>query len=257
MILEEEIPRWFDVGERDAASPFMLRVMRFRPDKAREVPAVVHVDGTGRVQTITRGSSPNLHTLLMRWKEMAGVPILLNTSFNVAGEPIVETPRDALLCLCTTGVDWCNLGGQLVTKDERPEMADDCIIRLNALWYRLFDAEGKPTVGPTIPADPDLPETPVSMHISRIAEITFPTSHVRVAVRTPWGVVVHALTPDFMWVLKCIDNPSPLSMIFGRICDESVLSDSRISSVARCLSQLAVLRRIGAIDFIRTVGDLI
>ena len=249
MILEEEISRWFDVDERDGASPFMLRVMRFRPDKAKEVPAVVHDDGTGRVHTIAKRASPKLHTLLTRWKEMTGVPILLNTSFNVAGEPIVETPRDALLCLCTTGIDWCNLGGQLVTKGET---ADDCIIRFNALWYGLFDAEGKPAVGPTIPADQDLTETRVSMHISITAELTVSTSHVRLAVRTPWGVVVHALTANYIRILKCIDNLSPLSMVLSRLCDES---DSRNSSVARYRSQLAVLRRIGAIDFIRPAGD--
>lgn len=255
MILEEEMSRWFDVDERDGASPFMLRVMRFRPDKAKEVPAVVHDDGTGRVQTITKWSSPKLHTLLTRWKEMTGVPILLNTSFNVAGEPIVETPRDALLCLCTTGVDWCNLGGQLVTKGAQAEIADDCLIRFNALWYGLFDAEGKPTVDPAITAGQDVTMTPVSMHISRIAEMTISTNHVRLAVRTPWGVVVHALAANFMQILKCIDDLSPLSVILSRICDESVPSDSSISSVARCRSQLAVLRRIGVIDFIRTVDD--
>ena len=85
----------------------MLRVVRFRPEVAARVPAVVHVDGTGRLQTVDRADAPDLHGLLRRFHALTGVPLLLNTSFNIMGEPIVETPADALWCFLSTGLDFC------------------------------------------------------------------------------------------------------------------------------------------------------
>jgi carbamoyltransferase len=94
----------------------MLRVCQFRDEKKAIVPAVVHVDGTGRYQTVTPGANGKLFDLLSAFQRRTGVPILLNTSFNVAGEPIIETPLDALSCLLKTGIDYCVLEDYLVTK---------------------------------------------------------------------------------------------------------------------------------------------
>ena len=116
MVLREDVCAWFDIDDAQADSPFMLRICDVRPDKRARVPAVVHVDGTGRLQTITRASHPALHAVISAFKAKTGVPILLNTSFNVAGEPIVETPDDALWCMLYTGVDACVLEGRIVTK---------------------------------------------------------------------------------------------------------------------------------------------
>ncbi len=116
IILLEEVNNWFEMGESQVESPFMLRVCPFRRDKIEKVPAVVHVDGTGRVQTVTREANELLYELVRRFYERTGVPIILNTSFNIMGEPIVETPEDALLCFQTTGIDYCVIEDQLFSK---------------------------------------------------------------------------------------------------------------------------------------------
>jgi carbamoyltransferase len=112
----EEAPDWFDVDGVDPSSPFMLRVMDFKADKRDLVPAVVHVDGTGRVQTVTQPVNGPYYDLVREFGERTGVPILLNTSLNVMGEPIVETPEDALWCLLLTQLDACVFEGTVVTK---------------------------------------------------------------------------------------------------------------------------------------------
>jgi carbamoyltransferase len=94
VILLEEVGNWFDVDGVDPESPFMLRVMKFRDDKLGLLPAVEHIDGTGRVQTVTRSVNGSYYELVREFGERTGVPIVLNTSLNVMGEPIVETPED-------------------------------------------------------------------------------------------------------------------------------------------------------------------
>ena len=115
-ILAGHVADWFDLGGAPADSPFMLRVLPFRPDKAAEVPAVVHADGSGRLQTVSAENGP-FHVLLERFHRLTGVPLLLNTSFNVMGEPIVETPADALWCMLEAGLRACVLGETLVVRD--------------------------------------------------------------------------------------------------------------------------------------------
>jgi carbamoyltransferase len=112
----EEVGNWFEVDGVDPSSPFMLRIMQFKKDKCDLVPAVVHVDGTGRVQTVTREANGSYYDLVKEFGQRTGVPILLNTSLNVMGEPIVETPEDALWCLLLTELDACVFDGAVVTK---------------------------------------------------------------------------------------------------------------------------------------------
>lgn len=107
---------WFELEGFPAESPYMLRVIRFREEAKERVPAVMHVDGTGRVQTVTPEANGRFHDLVRRFYARTGVPILLNTSFNVMGEPIVETPEDALWCFLSTGIDACVLGDRVVVK---------------------------------------------------------------------------------------------------------------------------------------------
>jgi carbamoyltransferase len=83
------------------------------------VPAVVHVDGTGRVQTVTQEANGRFYDLVRKFGEATGVPILLNTSFNVMGEPIVETPEDALACLLDSGLDCCVFEDRIVVKNQK------------------------------------------------------------------------------------------------------------------------------------------
>jgi carbamoyltransferase len=123
-VLREHVEEWFDVPPGLADSPFMLRVWPFRAGLAAQVPAVAHVDGSARVQTVTQASHPALYGVIRAFAAMTGVPMLLNTSFNVAGEPIVETPEDALACLLQTGIDCCVFGDQIVYKDAFESILD-------------------------------------------------------------------------------------------------------------------------------------
>ncbi|MBO9202608.1 MULTISPECIES: carbamoyltransferase C-terminal domain-containing protein [Niastella] len=98
----EDEPMYF---EQHVADPFMLKVCNVLPDKRDLVPAITHVDGTARLQTIHKETNIMFHTLLKEFEKLSGVPVLLNTSFNVMGEPIVESPYDAIRYFYTTGLD--------------------------------------------------------------------------------------------------------------------------------------------------------
>jgi carbamoyltransferase len=106
-----------DVFEGEEDSPFMLIAKNVRPEWRDRIPAIVHVDGTARVQTVREDTNPMLYRLLREFDALTGVPVLINTSFNVKGEPIVETPRDAVICFLTTGVDYLILHDTLVSKN--------------------------------------------------------------------------------------------------------------------------------------------
>ena len=95
----------------------MLIAKRVRPEWRDRIPAVVHVDGTARVQTVREETNPVLYRLLKEFEALTGVPVLINTSFNVKGEPIVETPRDAMICFLTTGIDHLVLHDTLISKN--------------------------------------------------------------------------------------------------------------------------------------------
>ena len=103
------------VGEDE--SPFMLRAKQVRPEWKDRIPAIVHVDGTARVQTVRREQNERMYDLLMEFDKLTGVPVLVNTSFNIKGEPIVETPQDAMNCFIHTGIDYLALHDTLVSKN--------------------------------------------------------------------------------------------------------------------------------------------
>ena len=106
-----------EIFEGDEDSPFMLIAKHVRPEWRDKIPAIVHVDGTARVQTVHPDTNPVLYRLLKQFEALTGVPVLLNTSFNVKGEPIVETPRDAMICFLTTGIDHLILHDRLISKN--------------------------------------------------------------------------------------------------------------------------------------------
>lgn len=112
-VLLEHLADWFDLT---VPSPHMLLVAPVRPDKLDRVPAITHVDGTARVQTVAPGDGP-YRLLIEAFFARTGVPVVLNTSFNDHGEPIVETPLDAYQCLATTGLDALAIGPLLVEKE--------------------------------------------------------------------------------------------------------------------------------------------
>jgi carbamoyltransferase len=108
--------RMKDIFEGDEDSPFMLIAKPVRPEWRDKIPAIVHVDGTARIQTVREATNPMLYRLLREFDALTGVPVLINTSFNIKGEPIVETPRDAVACFLTTGVDNLILHDTVVSK---------------------------------------------------------------------------------------------------------------------------------------------
>jgi carbamoyltransferase len=120
VVLEEEAANWFSCESStrsdSSISPFMIFVYDVRADKAEKIPAVRHVDGTARVQTINRSQNAPYYDLLQAFAARTGVPVLVNTSFNTRGEPIVCTPRDAVESFCTTPLDVLAIGSFLLEK---------------------------------------------------------------------------------------------------------------------------------------------
>ena len=112
-VLREAVADWF---ERDDDVPFMLQVFPIRPERRPQIPAVTHVDGTGRLQTVDRDTNPRYYALIDAFRRLTGVPMVLNTSFN-ENEPVVCRPEEALDCFLRTKMDVLVLGTYLVRRD--------------------------------------------------------------------------------------------------------------------------------------------
>ncbi|MEM6376015.1 MAG: carbamoyltransferase [Pseudomonadota bacterium] len=142
-VLREEISDWFDL---DYDSPYMLLVERVRADHCRtmtqeeedlfgidklnvkrsELPAITHVDYSARIQTVHKETNPLYHRLISAFRDITGCPVLVNTSFNVRGEPIVCTPEDAFRCFMGTDLDLLVVGNAMLTKEaQNLELAED------------------------------------------------------------------------------------------------------------------------------------
>ncbi len=119
--LLEAAPTYFDFGSPagDVESPFMLLTARVRPDKQHLLPAITHADGTARVQTVTRAQNPLYYALIEEFGKLTGVPVLVNTSFNVAGEPIVCTPEEAFNSFAHTDMDYLVMGDALIPSSSK------------------------------------------------------------------------------------------------------------------------------------------
>ncbi|MDD5623226.1 MAG: carbamoyltransferase C-terminal domain-containing protein, partial [Candidatus Peribacteraceae bacterium] len=111
----ERVSDYFDF---DVESPFMLLVADVLPHRRSEIPAVTHVDGSARIQTIRRDQNPRYYDLLKAFERRTGCPVIINTSFNVRGEPIVESPADAINCFLHTQMDYLVLGNCLLKKSD-------------------------------------------------------------------------------------------------------------------------------------------
>ncbi|MGA8886275.1 MAG: carbamoyltransferase C-terminal domain-containing protein, partial [Pseudolabrys sp.] len=149
-VLREDVSDWFDLT---SDSPYMLVVADVREDKRRhmtadeealfgidklnvsrsEIPAVTHVDYSARIQTVNGNTNPLFHKLLSRFKALTGCPILVNTSFNVRGEPIVCTPEDAFRCFMGNELDVLVVGNCVLQKAEQDSaLKSDYILSLDA-----------------------------------------------------------------------------------------------------------------------------
>lgn len=141
-VLAEKVSEWFEL---DRESPYMLLVANVKKDKQRamseeekklwgidklnvirsEIPAVTHVDYSARIQTVHKDDNPLYHDLIEKFYEKTGCPVIVNTSFNVRGEPIVESPLDAYKCFMRTEIDVLTLGNFILYKEEQPAFHDD------------------------------------------------------------------------------------------------------------------------------------
>jgi carbamoyltransferase len=111
-ILEECVGDWFEIDE---PAPYMEKVFPILSDRREQIPAVTHVDGSGRLQTVSRRTNPLYHALISRFFEKTGVPIVLNTSLN-ENEPIVRTPSEAISCFLRTDMDSLVLGPHIINR---------------------------------------------------------------------------------------------------------------------------------------------
>ncbi len=140
-VLRERVQDWFEL---DADSPYMLLVAPVKKERQipmsaeqrhlwgiaqlnvprSDVPAVTHIDYSARIQTVTRDTNPDYHDLLKEFEALTGCPLLVNTSFNVRGEPIVCSPADAYQCFMRTGIDFLVIGPFLLDKNEQPRWTE-------------------------------------------------------------------------------------------------------------------------------------
>ena len=148
-VLREDVTEWFEL---DGDSPYMLLVADVAVGKRRNaavhevekvgldrlqvcrsvIPAVTHVDASARIHTVRREINPRYHALLTEFKQLTGCPVLVNTSFNVRGEPIVESPEDALRCFMRTDIDVLVVGNCYLEKSHQPpHLANDTLFELD------------------------------------------------------------------------------------------------------------------------------
>lgn len=147
-VIAEKAKEWFDMAgveqRSDFSSPYMLIVGHVQKSKMlhtdgetkkaegferlklvnTQIPAVTHVDNSARIQTVHQETNPDFYNLLTEFEKITGCPVLINTSFNVRGEPIVESPEDAYRCFMRTGMDYLVLGSFLMDKREQPELIE-------------------------------------------------------------------------------------------------------------------------------------
>ncbi len=145
--LEEKVSDYFEL---DRPSPYMLLVAQVRKERciglagseklsARErinqirsdIPAITHVDYSARVQTVNRATSPRYYDILKAFDNLTGYGVIINTSFNVRGEPIICTPADAYRCFMRTEMDYLVLGGYILDKKSQPPFQDNANWRMD------------------------------------------------------------------------------------------------------------------------------
>jgi carbamoyltransferase len=130
-VLADKSSEWFEI---ESESPYMLLVAQVREGK-RVIPSVTHVDNSARLQTVTREENPLYYDLILEFERLTGVPVIINTSFNVRGEPIVCTPHDAYLCFMRTNMDYLVIGHHILDKKEQPPLREDVD------WRTLFELD--------------------------------------------------------------------------------------------------------------------
>lgn len=270
VILEEAVPEWFDVRNGMERSPFMLRVLPFKEEKAPLVPAVVHVDGTGRVQTVGKDGPPGLRAVLEHFAAITGIPILLNTSFNIAGEPIVETPEDALWCFVASGLDCMVVGDTLVEKEQEFhlwKLTPTLIAKQIHLCHRSgsgccsdlrclsLDPRRAEVLSPDTDWNGAEPLTIQSVSIDQawlLDERSFRLNkhHLRLITTTPWGECISAAPSEMLHLLRLCNGHNSISLIFESLCSQGMPLTER-----GYLSAILALLRARAITMVASSGQ--
>jgi len=129
-ILKEYVSDYFELT---CESPYMLLIAKVKEDKRKIVPSITHVDNTARVQTVTREDNGRFYDLIEEFHKITGIPVILNTSFNIAGEPIVETPADALKCFMSTEMDYLIIEDYFIEASGPKELIGKPVIDENKL----------------------------------------------------------------------------------------------------------------------------
>jgi hypothetical protein len=219
LVLAEAVPDWFVLDGTDPWSPFMLRVFEVVTGKREKIPAVVHPDGTCRIQSVS-GDDGRIYDVISAFHQRTGVPLILNTSLNVMGEPIVETPDDALWVLLYTGLDHLVL--------------EDRVVSLPDSYRSVLDLVPHPVVG-TVDFEHDL--TGGTLVSGRPQAISFEAS-------TPWGTVRQTADGHHADILAELDGVRNGKEILAAL----EASGSPLARSPEVFHQaLAELRRLGLI----------
>ena len=220
LILQEEAGNWFVLPDVAPASELMLRTFPFLEDAKARVPAVVHEDGSGRLQTLTSKANRRLYELLQRFFARTGVPIIVNTSFNVMGEPIVETPEDALWSLLHTDLDYVCLENRLVRRSDK--------------FGSVLD------LYPTVAATRFNVETPI--RDGRLDLNLTADSAITVNVLTEWGNYSPQLPQIALPILQLADGKCSAREILDAIRSQTGLDERLFGEILRHLRRAQVLR---------------
>ncbi len=122
VVCEDDALTYFECDQPiPEPTDYMLMVYPIKKEWRKKIPAVTHVDGSGRLQTIRQAQNPTYYDLVKEFGKLSGVPILINTSFNIRGEPIVCTPQDAYKCMMGTGIDYLVMGKYLIKREDNPQ----------------------------------------------------------------------------------------------------------------------------------------
>ncbi|HLP59840.1 MAG TPA: carbamoyltransferase C-terminal domain-containing protein, partial [Candidatus Deferrimicrobium sp.] len=122
-VMEEYVHEYFDLPTKNSRYPYMIFVVKVKPDKQKLLGAITHFDGTARIQTVSKETNPTYWQLIEEFRQITGVPIILNTSFNNNAEPIVDSVDDAIVCFYTTKLNYLVIGDYLIKKKEAPTQA--------------------------------------------------------------------------------------------------------------------------------------
>lgn len=219
-VLEEHVPEYFDLEHQN---PYMLVVVSIHPEKRNVIPAVCHVDGTCRIQTVNLDYYGNYRQLIESFYEKTSVPMVLNTSLNIRGEPIAETPQDALTCFLGSGMDVLYLGQYRISKITFEEGKD-------LAW--LMDLV------------PYLNDNLTLQTETETYQGNWLDSHVNVRTRTGYRISVDT---EMSKLLKLIDGQIACKTLLPKLNHELIipLSDDQL------LLKLRMLQERGVISLVR------